>query len=58
MGMNEEPEMNEQNDPAKHAEREVDRRDDDSLGGPEARNAGSPSPSEAEMRRDRVPGEL
>jgi hypothetical protein len=53
-----EPEMHEQNDPAKYAEREVERRDGDELGGPEARNAGSPSPGDAEMRPDQVPGEL
>lgn len=53
-----EPEIHEQNDPAKQAERAVERRDGDDVGGPEARNAGSPSPGEAEMRRDQVPGEL
>jgi hypothetical protein len=51
-------EMQEQNDPAKHAEGEVGARTHDESTGPEAANAGSPSPGEAEMRRDQVPDEF
>ncbi len=48
-------EMHEQNDPAEHAEAEVDEHVRDESAGPEARNAGSPSPNDAEVRRDQVP---
>jgi hypothetical protein len=48
-------EMREQNDPPEHSESDVDARVRDEVGGPEARNAGSPSPTEPEMRRDQVP---
>lgn len=48
-------EMREQNDPAEHGEGEVEARSRDGADRPEAGNAGSPSPNDAEMRRDQVP---